>query len=511
MLQTFDSQSTPADHPPRVTALRAELAARGLDAFIIPRADAHQGEYVADCDARLRWLTGFSGSAGFAIVTADRVGVFVDGRYRVQVRTETDPAVFTPVNWPETAPAVWLKQALPAGGVVGFDPWLHSRTEIEALDRGLAGSGITLRAVTDNPVDAIWPDRPAAPQGKVRVHDAAHAGQTHAERRTQIGSALKEEGQGSAVLTMPDSIAWLLNIRGADVARNPLLLAFAAVAADGGVTLFADPAKFDESLRAHLGNNVAIRPMDEFAGALAGLPGPVRVDADTAPEAVFRALESAGVPVARGRDPVALPKARKTPAELAGMRAAHRRDAVAMIRALHWIDTRTPGEFTEIDVVRALEDFRLQAGATDISFDTICGSGPHGAINHYRVSDSSNRTVRDGDILLLDSGGQYPDGTTDVTRTMPVGRADPMVRDAYTRVLQGMIALSRLRFPRGLSGRDIEAVARAPLWWAGLDFDHGTGHGVGAALCVHEGPLRIARRSELPIGPGMIFSNEPGY
>ncbi|WP_112873691.1 aminopeptidase P family protein [Paracoccus endophyticus] len=508
--QGFDAGADPAQAAPRVAALRAHMAAAGLDAVIVPRADAYQGEYVADCDARLRWLTGFSGSAGFVIVTADRAGVFIDGRYRVQVRAETDPAIFTPVPWPETSAAAWLREALPQGGVLGLDPWLHTRAEVEAMARGLDGSGIAVRSVA-NPVDAIWPDRPAAPQGAARIHDAALAGATPAERREAIGQSLAQAGQGAAVLTAPDSIAWLLDIRGADVPRNPVVQGFAIIDAQGGVDLFASPAKFDADLREHLGKAVRIHPPEALAAALARLPGPVRVDPDTAPEAVFAALESADVAIVRGCDPVALPKARKTGAELDGMRAAHRADAVAMIRTLAWIDAQPPGTFTEIDVVRALESARRAAGARDLSFDTICGSGPNGAIVHYRVTRATDRTVRPGDVLLLDSGGQYPCGTTDVTRTMPVGRPDPSVRDAYTRVLQGMIALSRLRFPRGLAGRDIDAVARAPLWQAGMDYDHGTGHGVGAALCVHEGPLRISRRSDLAIEPGMIFSNEPGY
>ena len=508
--QEFSAPSDPAASAPRLAALRALMAAEGLDAVIVPRADAWQGEYVADADARLRWLTGFSGSAGFAIVTGSQAGVFIDGRYRVQVRAEVDPALFAAVPWPETTASAWLKQALPDGGVLGYDPWLHTRAEVEALEKGLAGSGITLRAIP-NPVDAIWSDRPEPPAGAARIHDAAVAGATPAERRGQIAQALTGAGQGAAVLTMPDSIAWMLNIRGADIPRNPIVQAFATVDAQGRVGLYADPAKFDTQVRAHLGNEVTISPPDRFMAALAALEGPVRLDADTAPEAVFRALEQAGSEITRERDPVALPKARKTTAELEGMRAAHRRDAVAMIRALSWIDARQPGSFTEIDVVRALEGFRREAGAIDISFDTICGSGPNGAIVHYRVTEATNRTVGEGELLLLDSGAQFADGTTDITRTIAIGAPPEAARDAYTRVLQGMIGLSRLRFPKGVAGRDIEAVARAPLWSAGMDFDHGTGHGVGAALCVHEGPLRISRRSELPLEPGMIFSNEPGY
>lgn len=510
--QSFESGGAPADAAPRIAALRAWMAARRIDAVLVPRADAHQGEYVADCDARLRWLTGFSGSAGFAIVTAERAGVFIDGRYRVQVRSETDPAVLTPVNWPETGAAEWLRAALPQGGVVGFDPWLHGVTEIEALTAKLEGSGITLMAV-ENPVDAIWTDRPAPPVGAARLHPEALAGASAEARRAQVAADVSAAGQGAAVLTLPDSISWLLNLRGADIPRNPVVQSFAIIDDTGAVQLFAAPGKFTPEVRAALGNAVAIAPPEDFAAALSALKGAVRIDPESAPVAVAAALTAAGATVARDRDPVALPKARKTAAELQGMRDAHLADAVAMVRILAWIDAQTPGRFSEIDVVRALEDFRREAGATDISFDTISGAGPNGAIVHYRVTEASNRTVASGELLLLDSGGQYPMGTTDVTRTVAVavGPAPEAARDAYTRVLQGLIGLSRLRFPRGLAGRDIEAVARAPLWQAGMDFDHGTGHGVGAALCVHEGPLRISRRSELPLEPGMIFSNEPGY
>ena len=329
--QEFSAASDPRAGGVRVAALRALMTAQGVDAVIVPRADAYGGEYVADADARLRWLTGFSGSAGFAVVTAARAGVFIDGRYRVQVLADVDPDVFTPVPWPETSASSWLKGALPQGGVLGYDPWLHTRAEIEALEKGLAGSGIALRPIP-NPVDAIWTDRPDPPKGAARLHDAALAGATSAERRGLIASVLGQAGQGAVVLTAPDSIAWLLNIRGADIPRNPVVQAFATIDAAGRVGLYADPAKFDAQVRAHLGSEVTIAPPDRFLPALAALDGPVRVDADSAPEAVFRALKEAGLTIARDRDPVALPKARKTPAELAGMRAAHRRDAVAMIR-----------------------------------------------------------------------------------------------------------------------------------------------------------------------------------
>lgn len=508
--QDFDRPGSSADSAARIAALRAHMAREGLDAVIVPRADAHQGEYVADCDARLRWLTGFSGSAGFAIVTADRAGVFVDGRYRVQVKAETDPAVVTPVPWPETKPAQWLREALPEGGRVGFDPWLHTAHEIRAIEEGLEGSSIGLIAIS-NAVDAIWHDRPAPPVGPARAHDDAVAGASAAEKRAALAARLAEKGQRAAVLSLPDSIAWLLNIRGADIPRNPIVQAFAILQDDGHLSLFADPAKFDDALRARLGNAVQILPPSALVPALRALAGPVLADPATAPQAVFDLLAESGTQVAEGPDPAILPKARKNAAELSGMRAAHLRDGAAMVRLLHWLDTQPPGTITEIDVVRRLEGFRREAGILDISFETIAGSGPHGALPHYRVSRESDRTLNAGELLVLDSGGQYPDGTTDITRTIPIGPPRQDARDPYTRVLQGMIAISRARWPKGLAGRDLDPLARAALWRAGLDYDHGTGHGVGAALCVHEGPVRLSRISELPLEAGMILSNEPGY
>lgn len=508
--QDFERAGSARDSGPRMAALRAHMQAERLDAVIVPRADAHQGEYVADCDARLRWLTGFSGSAGFAIVTAGRAGVFVDGRYRVQVKAETDPALFTPVAWPETKPACWLRAALPEGGRVGFDPWLHTAREIRAIEDGLAGSGIGLIAI-NNPVDAIWTDRPAPPLGRARAHDDAIAGATAAEKRAMLATELKAQGQRAAVLSLPDSISWLLNIRGADIPRNPIVQSFAILEDNGHLALFADPGKFDEGLRMRLGNEVSIMPPSALTPALETLSGPVRVDPATAPQAVFDLLAEAGTAIAEATDPAILPKARKNPAELAGMRAAHLRDGAAMVRLLHWLDDQPPGSVTEMDVVRRLEALRREAGILDISFETIAGSGPHGAQPHYRVSVESDRRLNPGELLVLDSGGQYVDGTTDITRTIPIGDPREDARDPYTRVLQGMIAISRARWPKGLAGRDLDPLARAPLWQAGLDYDHGTGHGVGAALCVHEGPVRLSRISELPLEAGMILSNEPGY
>lgn len=509
--QSFEDPAGGADHPARLSQLRARLAADGLDGFIVPRADAHQGEYVADADARLAWLTGFTGSAGFAIVTPDRAGVFIDGRYRVQVKAQVELSYFTPVPWPDTKPSDWLREALPAGGRLGFDPWLHTRQEIETLEKALADSGIGLIAVDRNPLDVIWTARPAPPVGRARAHDEAVAGETAADKRARLAAQLRDEGQAATLLTLPDSISWLLNIRGSDVPKNPIVQSFAVLSDDGHVALFADPAKFDDALRARLGNEVAILHPESLAPALLDLEGPVRIDPATAPEAAFRLLESANTQIARAADPAILPKARKNAAELDGMRAAHLRDGVAMVRLLAWLDAQDPADLTEIDVAEKLETLRREAGITDISFDTICGAGPNAALPHYRVTRATNRRLARGEVLLIDSGGQYPDGTTDITRTLPLGDPLPDAVAPYTAVLRGMIALSRTRFPQGVAGAHLDALARQHLWMQGLDYDHGTGHGVGAALCVHEGPVRISRISTLPLEAGMILSNEPGY
>ncbi|MBN2629773.1 MAG: aminopeptidase P family protein [Rhodobacteraceae bacterium] len=510
MFQTFDSAASPEQGPARLASLRGLMAREGVAGFLVPRADAHQGEYVAARDERLQWLTGFTGSAGFAVVLPDVAGVFIDGRYRVQVKAQVDLAHFTPVPWPEVKPADWLRTHL-AQGVIGFDPWLHTADEVARLEAGLEGSGIGLRAMR-NLVDAIWPDQPAAPCGRAFVHPDALAGETSADKRARLAEDLRKAGQRAAVITLPDSICWLLNIRGADVPKNPVLQGFAVLHDDARLMLFADPAKLDAGVRAHLGPQVSLRPLAAFVPALHMLPGPVRVDKAMAPLAVSDALTEAGVEVDWGDDPCRLPKARKTAAEIAGMREAHLRDGAAMVEFLAWLEAQPAGSLTEIDVVTALEGFRRATNRLhDISFDTICGAGPNGAIMHYRVTQDTNRRVQENELLLVDSGAQYTDGTTDITRTVARGDPGEEARLCYTRVLQGMIAISRVRFPKGLAGRDLDPLARYPLWLAGQDFDHGTGHGVGAFLSVHEGPQRLSRLSEVPLEAGMILSNEPGY
>lgn len=512
MFQTFHASASPEQGPARLAALRAVMAGAGVDGFMVPRADAHQGEYVSPRDERLAWLTGFTGSAGFCIVLPAIAGVFIDGRYRTQVKAQVDLGHFTPVNWPEVKPADWLKEMLPGGGKVGFDPWLHTAKEIEDLRAALEDTGIEI-CETRNLVDSVWPDQPAPPMGAIRTHPLEVAGEAAADKRARLGDDLARAGQAAAILTLPDSISWLLNIRGTDIPRNPVVHAFAILEAGGHVTLFVAGDKLSDAVRAHLGPDITIRPPEAFEPALRTLSGPVRVDRTTAPLAVSGILKEAGIAVAWGSDPCILPKARKNAAEIAGMAEAHLRDGAAMVEFLAWFDRAAAGGgLSEIDAVRALEGFRRATNALeDISFETICGTGPHGAIMHYRVTEESDRPISPGEVVVIDSGGQYLDGTTDITRTVSVGPVDPEVRACFTRVLQGMIAISRLRWPRGVAGAHLDSLARYHLWLAGQDFDHGTGHGVGAYLSVHEGPQRLSRLSDVALEPGMILSNEPGY
>ena len=511
MFQTFEVTADPRHGAARLARLRAVLMQAGFDGFIVPRADVHQGEYVADCDARLEWLTGFTGSAGFCVVLPDMAGVFVDGRYRTQVKGQVDLAVFTPVDWPEVKAGDWIATHL-SSGRLAYDPWLHTAREIEEIEARLQGTGIVL-VPSENVVDRIWTDRPAPPRGKVAIQPLDHAGESAEAKRARLGAALEAEGQAVAVLTLPDSLSWLLNIRGSDIPRNPVVQCLGLLHADGTVDLFIDGAKLDDDLRAHLGPDVRIAPPDGFEAALRALTVKVRVDRASAPVAISRILREAGAEPVWGQDPCLLPKARKNAAEVAGMVAAHLRDGAAMVEFLAWLDAEVPkGGMTEIRAVKALEQFRRATNALkEISFETICGSGPNGAIMHYRVSEASDRPFQDGEIVVIDSGGQYVDGTTDITRTVAVGTPGAEERACFTRVLQGMIAISRLRWPKGLSGAHLDAIARYPLWLAHQDYNHGTGHGVGAYLSVHEGPAGLSRRYETVLEPGMILSNEPGY
>ncbi len=514
MFQSFAATTRLEDGPPRLQALRTALAGLGVQGYIVPRADAHQGEYVASCDERLAWLTSFTGSAGFCIVLPERAGLFVDGRYRMQARLQCAPD-FTPVAWPDTKPGTWLREACPNGAVIGFDPWLHTPDEIETLERDLSGSAITLRRLP-NQIDLLWTDRPGPPMGQVFVQPETLTGLSSGAKRAQIAKALSNAGQRAAVLTQPESLCWLLNLRGADLPRLPVVQAFGIVHDDGRVDLFASAAKFTDVT---LDEGVQLRPPEAFEPALRTLNGPVRLDKLTVPLRVIDLLHEAQVETQFMQDPCTLPKARKTGAELAGTRAAHLRDGAAMVEFLCWLDQQSaqlvadPAHvLTEIDIARHLEACRTRdPQMVDLSFDTIAGSGPNGAIIHYRVTEQSNRRLIPGDLMLVDSGAQYRDGTTDITRTMAIGPVGTVEAECFTRVLQGMIALSRARFPRGVAGGHLDALARYPLWLTGQDYDHGTGHGVGAFLSVHEGPQRLARSSSVPLAEGMLLSNEPGY
>lgn len=504
MFQSFETEFSGATGPERLGKLRAAMARIGVDGFIVPRTDMFQGEYVAPGDERLAWLTGFSGSAGFAVAMGETAAIFVDGRYRIQVRQQVDP-VFEPVDWPETTLAQWIADRA-AGQVIAYDPWLHTVDEIAKL----AQSGAELRPVA-NLIDPLWQDRPAAPTALFFAQPDELAGESAASKRHRLAEGLKSKGQRAAVITLTDSVAWLLNIRGADIAHNPVPQAYAILHDDGRCDLFCRPEKTAE-IADHLGAEVTVHGFDRLTEVLGQLPGPVRIDPSSCPQVVAQALTAAGVTTVEGQDPCVLPKAIKNPVELDGMRAAHRRDAIAMCRFLAWMAQVATTGITEIDVVERLEQFRRDTNALrEISFDTISGTGPNGAVIHYRVTHDSNRTLADGDLIVVDSGGQYVDGTTDITRTLAVGTVGEEERRCYTQVLRGVIAISRARFPVGVAGAHLDALARQFLWADGLDYDHGTGHGVGAYLCVHEGPQRISRLSTLPLEPGMILSNEPGY
>lgn len=513
MFQTFDSVSDPSHGKARLAALRAELKRRNLKGFLVPLADEHQGEYIPAAARRLLWLTGFAGSAGLAIVLDDRAAIFVDGRYTLQVREQVDLTVIEPHHLVEDPPHDWLKTVAQKGDRIGFDPWLMTAAEVARFETALAAVGAELVAADGNPVDVVWPDRPEPPKGRVSLFPESLAGESAEQKLARLGEAIGKAGADAAVLTRPDSIAWAFNIRGQDVPHTPEALSFAILRRDGRPSLFIDGAKLDNVVRDRLEQIAGVEQPTAFAPALTALGGAVLVDKASAAYEVVRRIEAGGGKVVAGADPVLLPKALKNSTELQGIRAAHVRDGVAMVRFLAWIDREAPkGGLDEIAVTRKLEEFRRDTGALrDISFDTIAGAGPNAAIPHYHVSTASNRKVELNGILLVDSGAQYEDGTTDITRTMIVGTPTDEMIDRFTRVLIGHIRLSLARFPKGTSGAHLDVLAREKLWEAGLDFDHGTGHGVGHYLSVHEGPARIAKTGHVPLEPGMLMSNEPGF
>jgi Xaa-Pro aminopeptidase len=501
----------------RLQALRGELAGRGLAGFIVPRADEHQGEYVPPRAERLAWITGFGGSAGLAVILAGMAAIFVDGRYTIQVRQQVDGKLYEYRHLIEEPADAWIAESLPKGGKLGYDPWLHTPDQIEPLKRAAAKAGGELVALADNPLDAVWKDQPPAPIAPVRPHDLAYTGKDSAAKRQDISAKLSAMPADAVVLTGPDSIAWLLNLRGADVPRTPLPLSFAILHADGRVDLFIEPRKLVPGIESHLGNAVAVHAPDALGGALDTLgKAKARVLADPSSAAawIFDRLAASGAEILRGADPCALPKACKNPVEIAGARDAHLRDGAAVTRFLCWLSEEAPkGKLTELDAAAKLAEFRRANDLIrDFSFDTISAAGPNAAIPHYRVSEESNRPIERNRIYLVDSGAQYLDGTTDITRTVIVGKPTPEMRDRFTRVLKGHIALGSAKFPKGTTGSQLDALARAALWSVGLDYDHGTGHGVGSFLGVHEGPQRISKvPNRVALEPGMIVSNEPGY
>jgi Xaa-Pro aminopeptidase len=514
--QTFDEPGERAASAGRLATLRAELKRRGLDGFIVPRADRHQNEYVPRSEERLAWLTGFTGSAGAAIVLADRAVIFVDGRYLLQVRDQIDTTQFTVEHLVENPPDKWLEANLTAGARFGYDPWLHTADGAERLAKAATAARATLVPAEPNPIDSVWADRPAPPRGAVVLHELKFAGETAAEKLARAQAELGKLKADAIVVSDPHNIAWAFNIRGADVAHTPLPLAFATLPREGRASLYIDGRKLSNEVRDYLEQLADVREPGAFADdlkALGASKANVRLDSATAADALGRLISEAGGTVMRASDPITLMKAVKNATEIAGTHAAHRRDGAAVANFLAWFDSEAPrGQLTEIDAVAALESFRRDTGMLkELSFPTISGAGPNGAIVHYRVTRATNRGIAPGELFLLDSGAQYQDGTTDITRTIAVGAPTDEMRDRFTRVLKGHIAIARAVFPDGTTGAQIDSFARQFLWAAGIDFDHGTGHGVGSFLSVHEGPARISKLGTVALKRGMILSNEPGY
>lgn len=511
--QTFDDPVDPAHGPARIARLREELGRHGLSGFIVPRADEHQSEYVPPHAERLAWLTGFTGSAGTALVLTDAALLFVDGRYRLQAPEQVDTGTIDVRDSGDVDPVKWVSENWPERAVLGFDPWLHTSESVKRLRKAVEGAGGRLEAVTRNPIDAIWTDRPPAPSAPVRPHPADLAGEASADKLARVREALAKARLDALVVSDPHNLAWAFNLRGGDVSHTPLPLGYALIPREGRPTLFLDAAKVTNEAGDAIAPVADLAPPDALAGALSGLSGRVRLDSSTAASALSQIVERAGAVVDSGADPITLMKAVKNAAEIRGSRAAHARDGAAVARFLAWLEREAPGgALTEIDAVEKLEACRAETGRLrDVSFPTISGAGPNGAIVHYRVTRRTNRAIAPGELFLIDSGAQYEDGTTDITRTVAIGEPSAEMRDRFTRVLKGHVAIARAVFPKGASGAQLDSFARAPLWEVGLDFDHGTGHGIGSYLSVHEGPQRISKLGTTALEPGMILSNEPGY
>ena len=506
--QSFEDSSDREETPFRLSMLQAEVKKNNLSGYLVPRSDVHQGEYVAACDERLSWLTGFTGSAGICIVGNDRAGIFVDGRYSIQAKKQTK-SPFQVIQWNKKNFLQWIEKNI-VKGKIGFDPWLHSNKEIIGLSEAFADKGISF-VPSDNLIDKVWLTRPLRISSQVMSYPFKLAGLTTKDKCQQIAEIIRFKKADVAVITLPDSIAWLLNLRGNDVIHNPILHAFLIINGKGKIKLFCENENISNSISG-LENFVKVSSVGSFETALTKLKGSVLLDETTVPFAAVKILQSNGCKLMMGEDPIILPKACKNHVELKHARMCHKRDAVHMCEFLSWVDRQSENKFDEIDAVIELENIRRKdENLKEISFDTIAASGPNAALPHYRVNYTSNRTIKKGDVLLVDSGGQYLDGTTDITRTIAIGTQSKEVKDAFTRVLKGLIAISKLKFPCGISGRDIDAFARAPLWQIGQDYAHGTGHGVGHYLSVHEGPQRISKFSDVEFKAGMIVSNEPGF
>ena len=505
------------DTTARLVAFRRHLKQRRLDGFIVGRGDEHQGEFVAGRSERLAWLTGFTGTAGLSVVLADRAAVFVDGRYTIQAANQVDEEAFECHHLTERPPHAWIAENLGPDQRLGYDPWLHSPMQVARFVAAARKCGAILVAEAENPVDAVWPDQPPPPIAPVVAHPLSFAGQTAADKRRDMAKVLAEENVDAVVLTTPDSIAWLLNLRGGDVAYAPFVLSFAILEADASVSLFMDPRKLAPGLDGILGPGVQVEEPDALGPALDRLGESrktVRLDFYMAPEWIHDRLKSAAAVISPGPDPCQLPKARKNAIELDGMRAAHKRDGLALTRFLAWLDREAPsGEVTEMSASACLESFRREGeNFRGLSCYTISGAAGNGAIVHYHVTEQSNRALEPDSLYLVDSGAQYLDGTTDVTRTVAIGEPSEEMAECFTRVLKGHIALATALYPEGTTGSQLDALARRPLWDAGLDYDHGTGHGVGSYLGIHEGPQRISKiANRVPLESGMVLSNEPGY
>ena len=509
-------------HEARLDALRKELKRRDLDGFVIPISDEHMSEYVGAYAQRLEWLTGFGGSAGSAAVLLDTAAIFVDGRYTVQVRDQVDEKLFEYRSVPKDTIGGWIADHASEGARIGYDAWLHSRAWVNTVSAQAAKAGAVLVPVDGNPLDAVWQDQPEPSDAVAIVQDDEHAGRSSADKRAEIADWLKAEGRDAAVISALDSVAWLLNIRGSDIAHTPVALSYVIAHADGTAELFIGTDKVTPELTQHLGNAVSIRERSDFANALGKMSGKkVAVDPNYGVAGIAQALETGGATVSFDRDPTILPRAIKNAVEQQGHRDAQARDGVAVSRFLRWIEETAPsGEVDELSAAARLLEFRRELGnLKDISFDTISAAAGHAALPHYKVDEDSNIPIPPSSIFLCDSGGQYPAGTTDITRTVWVGPGEPTaeMKDRFTRVLKGHIQIDRAIFPQGTCGGQLDAFARQYLWEAGVDYAHGTGHGVGSFLSVHEGPQRIAKLGGGQAGAdeelfaGMILSNEPGY